>query len=99
MDCAEVEVEKVKQLGGVPTYRGLYSAAFARYPEAPAAVYSNADILFPAAFSEVVAATVRFAEGRKFLVVGQRVNAKIPPQCNTSDEKAVARVVTGRRLY
>eukprot|EP01062_Namystynia_karyoxenos_P016543 TRINITY_DN16040_c0_g1_i1.p1 TRINITY_DN16040_c0_g1~~TRINITY_DN16040_c0_g1_i1.p1 ORF type:complete len:532 (+),score=50.27 TRINITY_DN16040_c0_g1_i1:84-1679(+) len=97
--CDTTAVETRADCGDVPTYRGLYAAAFASDTAAPAAIYSNADILFTEGLSDLARAAVRFAAGRRLLAVGQRVNVNIPAGFNSSAPGAVEGLVRGRRLY
>jgi hypothetical protein len=75
-----------------PTYRGLFKRAFELYPDAPAVMYSNGDILYSPTLAQTIrrvasyfetekrraaSAGVRFTP-RGWMVVGQRINKVVP---------------------
>jgi hypothetical protein len=68
-DNATIDV----QLGGFeihssykqPTYRGLFKAAFKRYPDAPAVMYSNVDILYAPSLADTIRSVQNFVKGER----------------------------------
>lgn len=77
-----------------PTYRGLFSAAFRRFPTVASIMYSNMDILFTSHLRETIEAAIRFADEhrRKHLRLLDR--ASLPH----SEYRVRGWMIVGRRV-
>lgn len=71
-----------------PTYRGLFKRALELYPDAPAVMYSNGDILFSPTLAQTIRRVASYFEERRkvqpklrgWMIVGQRVNSVVPAE-------------------
>ena len=82
-----------------PTYRGLFAKALQLFPEAPAVMYSNFDILYTPALSQTIRRVIEYTDNererklkaglpynvRGWLIVGQRVNVDVPVEWTIAD--------------